>query len=268
MNDEPASTHPAPVPHYRAVRYQEGFSYVMSMGVLLAGALMLFGALSQASAETYIAGAIGGTVPLPASVEADENINYPNPPGPGQLFRGSNTTIGLKDSVAYGIKLGHYFDSLPWLGVETDVFTTTPHVMSGTIAIDTKSSTVGTFREAQSGVHLRFTTWAFSLLARYPGLHWQPYAGIGPAIFWGHASGTGLSCNNTCPGPSVDTSSTTFGWTSQAGLRYVTDASVVLFGEWKYMSTTANFDQVRSFSNIDVHYHAHMLLAGIGYQFK
>jgi hypothetical protein len=58
------------------------------------------------------------------------------------------------------------------------------------------------------------------------------------------------------------------GWTSQAGLRYVTDSSVVLFGEWKFMSTTANFDQVRSFSNIDVHYQAHMLLAGIGYQFR
>jgi hypothetical protein len=223
---------------------------------------------SQAFADTYIAGAIGVTLPLPASVEADENLNYPNPPGPGQLFRGSSTTIGMKDSVAYGLKFGHYFGSLPWLGLETDVFTTTPHVMAGTIAVDTKSSTVGTFREAQSGVHLRFTTWAFSLMARYPARHWQPYAGIGPAIFWGHASGTGLSCNNTCPGPSVDTSSTTLGWASQAGLRYVTEASVVLFGEWKYMSTTANFDQVRSFSNIDVHYQAHMLLAGIGYQFR
>lgn len=142
---------------------------------------MSVGLLSQAFAETYIAGAIGVTLPLPASVQADENINYPNPPGPGQLFRGSNTTIGMKDSVAYGMKLGHYFGSLPWLGLETDVFTTTPHVMAGTIAIDTKSSTVGTFREAQSGVHLRFTTWAFSLMARYPALHWQPYAGIGPA---------------------------------------------------------------------------------------
>ncbi|HVG01530.1 MAG TPA: hypothetical protein VM842_01515 [Nitrospira sp.] len=224
--------------------------------------------VSEASAETYIAGAIGVTLPLPASVRADENINYPNPPGPGQLFPASSSTIGLKESVAYGLKIGHYFSSLRWLGLETDVFNTTPHVMAGTIVIDTKSPTVGTFREAQSGVHLRFTTWAFSLLARYPGLHWQPYAGIGPAIFWGHASGTGLSCNNTCPGPSVDTSSVSPGWASQAGLRYVTDASIVWFGEWKYMSTTAHFDRVRSFSNIEVHYHAHLLLVGVGYQFN
>jgi hypothetical protein len=240
------------------------------MGCRLIGlfAAIWFVVSSPACAETYIAGAIGATLALPASVRADENINYPNPPGAGQLFPGSSSTIGLKESVAYGLKVGHYFEALPWLGVETDAFTTTPHVMAGTISIDTNSSTVGTFREAQSGVHLRFTTWAFSLLARYPGPHWQPYAGIGPAIFWGHASGTGLSCNNTCPGPSVDTSSVTPGWASQAGLRYVMDTSIVLFGEWKYMSTTAHFDQVRSFSNIDVHYHAHLLLAGVGYQFN
>lgn len=240
----------------------------MKLRIILFLSLWWMGTLTHAFAETYIAGTLGIAVPLPASILADENLNYPNPPGPGQLFRGSTTQIGMKESVAYGVKLGHYFSSVPWLGVETDVTTATPHVMAGTISIDTKSSTAGVFREAQSGVHLRFTTWAFSLLARYPGIHWQPYVGIGPAIYWGHARGTGLSCNNTCAGPPVDTNSVTPGWVGQAGLRYVTDASIVLFGEWKYMSTTAQFDQVRSFSNIDVHYQAHLFLAGLGYQFN
>lgn len=88
----------------------------MSMGILFAVALISCGLLSQASAETYIAGAIGATLPLPASVETDENINYPNPPGPGQLFPGSNTTIGLKESVAWGMKLGHHFWRAPVAG--------------------------------------------------------------------------------------------------------------------------------------------------------
>ncbi len=48
--------------------------------------------------------------------------------------------------------------------------TATSHVMAGTIAIDTKSQTVGTFREAQSGVHLRITTGAVSVVVRYPGV--------------------------------------------------------------------------------------------------
>ena len=32
----------------------------------------------------------------------------------------------LKSSVMYGAKLGYYFESLKWLGVETEIFKTTP----------------------------------------------------------------------------------------------------------------------------------------------
>ena len=192
-----------------------------------------------AQADTYVAGMLGVAIPLPGSVTGDENLNYPNPPGPGQLFRGASTQIGMKESLAYGVKLGHYFDRWPWLGVEAELLTATPHVMAGTIAIDTKSQTVGTFREAQSGLHLRMTTGAVSVLARYPGLRWQPYAGLGPAIFWGRATGTGLSCDHRCQGPEVSTTSVTPGWTVQAGLRYLVTPHLGLFGEWKYQSTTA-----------------------------
>ncbi len=74
--------------------------------------------LVQAHAETYVGGMLGIALPLPGSVTGDENLTYPNPPGPGQLFRGASTQIGLKESLAYGGKLGHYFAAWPWLGVE------------------------------------------------------------------------------------------------------------------------------------------------------
>lgn len=64
----------------------------------------------HAHAETYVGGMLGIAVPLPGSVTGDENLNYPNPPGPGQLFRGASTQIGMKESLAYGVKLGHYSD--------------------------------------------------------------------------------------------------------------------------------------------------------------
>lgn len=223
--------------------------------------------LVRAHAETYVGGMLGIAVPLPGSVTGDENLNYPNSPGPGQLFRGASTQIGMKESLAYGVKLGHYFDQWPWLGVEAELLTATPHVMAGTIAIDTKSQSVGTFREAQSGVHLRMTTGAVSLVIRYPGVHWQPYAGIGPAVFWARANGTGLSCDHRCQGPEVNTTSVTPGWTTQLGLRYLLTPHFGLFGEWKYQSTTAQFDQVRSLSNLDVSYQAHLFMAGLSYHF-
>ncbi len=155
------------------------------------------------------------------------------------MFRGAFTQIGMKESLAYGVKLGHYFDRWPWLGVEAELLTATPHVMAGTIAIDTKSQSIGTFREAQSGVHLRMTTGTVSLVVRYPGLRWQPYVGIGPAVFWARANGTGLSCDHRCQGPEVETTSITPGWTSQLGLRYLLTPPLGLFDEWKYQSTTA-----------------------------
>lgn len=223
--------------------------------------------LLAAHAETYIGGMLGVAIPLPGTVTGEENLNYPHPPGPGQLFRGASTQIGMKESLAYGVKFGHYFERWAWLGVEAEVLTSTPHVMAGTIAIDTKSSSVGTFREAQSGVHLRMTTGAVSLLVRYPGLRWQPYVGLGPAVFWGRARGTGLSCDHRCLGPEVASTSVTPGWTAQAGVRYLVTPQLGVFAEWKYQSTTAQFDQVRSLSHLDLSYDAHLLVAGLSYHF-
>lgn len=218
-------------------------------------------------AETYIAGQVGVSFPLPATVKGDENVDYPTPPGPGRLFRNSETRAGLHDSVTYGGKMGHYFEAVRWLGVETEAFTATPHVMAGTLAINTNSSSVGTFSEAQTGLNLRVTTWAFNVLIRYPGERFQPYAGMGPGIFFGHVKGTGLSCNNTCQGPAVDASSTSPGLNTQLGLRYLLTEHVGMFVEWKFNHTTAHFDHVRSLSNLSVSYNAHSLMFGLGYHF-
>ncbi len=228
--------------------------------------LMLLSA-NAVYAETYVAGEVGVSLPLPGTVTGDENIDYPNPPSPGHLFVGSKTEVGFANSVAYGGKLGHYFTDLPWLGIGVGALTSTPHLRAGTIAIETNSPAIGTFREAQTGLHVHMTTWAFTLLTRYPGTKFQPYAGVGPAIFFTHVEGTGLSCNNTCSGPPVDTSSVSPGLNVQLGLRYLMTPHVALFAEWKYTQTNASFDRVRSLSHIDLDYRAQFLLFGIGYHF-
>ena len=57
---------------------------------------------TPAQAETYIAGQVGATWP-------QDYLDY-------------------DASVMYGAKLGHYFDSMKWLGVETEVFSTSLNV--------------------------------------------------------------------------------------------------------------------------------------------
>ncbi len=64
-------------------------------------------------------------------------------------------------------------------------------------------------------MHLRMTTGAVSAVVRYPGLQWQPYADIGPAVFWARANGTGLSCDHRCQGPEVNQISVTAGWVAK-----------------------------------------------------
>jgi opacity protein-like surface antigen len=66
----------------------------------------------------------------------------------------------------------------------------------------------------------------------------------------------------------VQTTSLTPGWTAQAGLRYLITPHLGLFGEWKYQSTTAHFDQVRSLSHLDVSYQTHILMGGVSYHFR
>ncbi len=54
----------------------------------------------------------------------------------------------------------------------------------------------------------------------------------------------------------------------QVGLRYLIRPQVGVFGEWKFMTTTAHFDQVRSLSNLEVSYVTHVLVAGLSYHFR
>src|SRR5262245_1971012 len=73
-------------------------------------------------AEMYIAGQMGANMPRDLS-----NVE----------LSGFGVTLGLNDlslqnSLMYGAKAGYYFDSLKWqnfnLGVETEVFNSTPHI--------------------------------------------------------------------------------------------------------------------------------------------
>ena len=62
--------------------------------------------------EMYVAGQAGVTL-------ANDLFNVKGT-GPNQGTSFSDTT--LQDSVMYGAKLGYYFESMKWLGFETEVF--------------------------------------------------------------------------------------------------------------------------------------------------
>jgi len=196
--------------------------------------------------EAYIAGQFGFTIPNSLS-----NNNITSAGVTGASF----SDLDLKNSFLFGAKLGYYSRSVRWFGVETEVFSTTPHIKQQNVTV------TGPFGSAVTdfpGEYFRVTTWAINLVARYPGKRLQPYAGIGPGVFFARIkdSQTGESQSNT-----------RVGLNTQLGLRYFLARHVALFGEWKYNYARFGFKEKTNLDGFDSTYSANSFVFGISYHF-
>lgn len=207
---------------------------------------------SSAQAETYVAGKFGVTFPqsLSNGVTTQEGI--------GGLDMSDQA---LQTSVNVGGKLGHYFSRAKWLGVETAVSYTTPHIKEGSITFTGPGGSLNS--GTLSGVHQRMIIWDVALLIRYPGNRLQPYVGVGPALFFG-----------TLKGPSAPPgqSATSIGFNAEAGLRYFLTRHVALFGEGTYSRARMSYSSNDSNPNADpfgfrATYSAFTLNVGVSYHF-
>ena len=120
---------------------------------------------SPAEAEMYVAGQVGLNLPHSLSNVEDRRG--------GVTFDENDQS--LKSSVMYGAKLGYYFESLKWLGVETEVFKTTPYLTQQHV------TTLGGINFLNApGAHLSVLTWApANIVVRHQMGAFEPYAGIG-----------------------------------------------------------------------------------------
>ncbi len=170
---------------------------------------------SMTQAESYVAGTFGVTMPqsLSNGVVTQDGL--------GGLDISDQS---LKSSVNVGAKLGHYFSKARWIGVETGLSYTTPHIKEGSLTFTGPggSQTSPTF----SGIHQRIIIWdVVTLMLRYPGNRFQPYVGVGPALFFASLNGP-----TAPPGQSA----TAIGLNAEAGARYFITRHWALFGEGVY----------------------------------
>jgi opacity protein-like surface antigen len=191
----------------------------------------------MAEAEWYVAGQIG-----PAFADRLSDIE-----GTGPLARLQAPDFDLKNSLTYGAKLG-YFPGHGWFGMEGEVFNTTPHIKN---------------LEELPGAHLRVTTVAFNLIARYPGPTVQPYAGIGV--------GLAIARLGESPGANIrgDTDVTS-ALNLLAGLRFFVTPYVALFTEYKYTDARFQFDNAFGFGTVGGFvgdYAVQHLVVGLSYHF-
>ena len=203
--------------------------------------LMLSG--PPAHAEMYVAGQAGVNIPYNLS-----NVEW----RAGGVTLGGND-LSLHNSLMYGAKLGYYFDSHKWLGVETEAFNATPHVKQQDLTIG--GVPVGTV----PGLNVRVLTWApVNIVVRHQMGAFEPYAGVGLGVFFSRFSdGTDSS------------SSTDVGLNTQLGLRYRVTNNLALFGEWKFNHANLSHSNFLGATGLDVSadYNAHNLVFGVGYHF-
>jgi outer membrane protein W len=207
-------------------------------------------------AESYVSGMVGYTI------AQDTTRGKVNDPANVGLPAGTTiSNVDLNNSLMYGVKLGHYFNSTPWLGVELESFMTTPHRPAQRLTLFTPAA--GSFQQDEPGATNRVIVVSPNLVMRYQAGSFEPYVGIGPGVFFLHQkqlTGTGTDYSQT---------STRFGLNTQLGLRYRITEHVSMFGEWKY-----NYARINLAGQADVNHfginaviNLHHFVFGVGYHF-
>lgn len=200
---------------------------------------------SPARAELYIAGQVGASIPN----------KFSNVEGTDSSSGLSVSDLSLQNSFMYGAKLGYYFDSIKWLGVETEVYNTTPKSKQQPVTINGTPINL-------IGQDIRVLTWApIMILVRYPGERFQPYAGVGMGVFFARVH----------DGQSDESSSSNrVGLNTQLGLRFLVTKHLSIFGEWKYNRVSFNFsDSTPSAATggLKGDYSANIFAFGLGWHF-
>jgi hypothetical protein len=184
-------------------------------------------------AEWYVAGQAGYNF-----ADALRNVT-----GTGGLSGLEAPNFDLKNSIAYGGKLGVY----PFhgsLGVELDVFHSSPHIKN---------------LDDIPGIHLTVTDIGANVLLRYPGVTFQPYLGAGPAIIIARLSNSATTQQDT---------EVTVGVNFLTGIRAFLTPTVAVFTEYKYTNAKFGFNGAfGSVGGFDSTYQAHQLFGGLSYHF-
>ena len=235
---------------------------------------------STIKAESYVAGQFGVALPSLGKGLSNQDLTSTSVSGPGGTITfPAGTEVSdesLKSSFLVGAKVGHYFSRYRWLGIEAEVFGTTPHIKQQVVTLTSPSSVIFTpagggppqfpgnqfsTGGAFQGAHFRVITLApLNFVFRYPGKRLQPYVAIGPGVFFGRISSSFATGSDS-------QSSTTLGLNTQVGLRYYVTRHFSMFGEWKYNYARFNFQESDNFFGVKSTYSMNLFALGVGYHF-
>ena len=240
----------------------------------------------NAIAENYAGLGMGWTFSQKlTSGHGNENLNYPDPSGGtftngGSLYPDTHITdVNLKNVLQGGVKAGHYFDSVPSLGVELEVNYSQPNMFRQNVTLSNNSFKQvydnqnhvypfpnGNFTEDQQKAKVQILQFNANGLYRYQANEKiTPYIGGGPSFNIIRISGTGYSGiivdpfyqNASCPvGPhgslcsNVNTTSMNVGLNFKVGAEYKFDDNWGLAAEYHYNWVPVTISSFRSMSDV------------------
>ncbi|ULA67792.1 MAG: OMPb-brl domain-containing protein [Nitrospira sp.] len=208
---------------------------VTSMLLMVVSCLVFTGicCVAPARAEWYVAGQVGANL-------ADQLSDIR---GTGSLSGFRAPDFDLQNSFLYGAKVGT-FPGNGWFGLELDVFHSTPHVKN---------------LDDVPGFHMRVTNVGINLLARYPGVTFQPYAGIGAGAAIARIGDSATTRGSTDASSALNL---------LVGIRAFVTPYVAVFAEYKYSQSTFEFGEAFGpTSGFNGNYDAHILATGLSYHF-
>jgi opacity protein-like surface antigen len=228
------------------VRYSSCIK-VATTGIVI---VLVFAFLStKAYAEFYVAGELGYAL--------SDKVDSLTPMGTVTSL--DTSEIKLKRAFAFGGKVGYFMSFFRWLGVEAEGFTTTPHFKEQTIN-GSPSRPIGPFpAQTLTGARLEVTTYALNVIARLPLDRFEPYVGIGPAIYHFNVKNDVAATTD---------SSTHLGLNALAGVRFFLTSQLAVFGEFKHSEAKVKAANLFS-SNAGAEgtYSANLIFAGISFHF-
>jgi opacity protein-like surface antigen len=198
--------------------------------------------------EPYLAAQVGLTIPNQLT-----NTDLSTCCGSSTFTQAGDRS--LANSVMYGGKFGYFSDRWRWLGLEAEAFSTTPNRKQEMIVVTGPS---GSQTVPFQGSYMRVTTAALNVVARYPGQRFQPYAAVGPGLFF-----TTVHVNENIGSQN----STSIGLNTQLGLRFLWTDHIAMFGEWKYNLTRLQLPTNNDAVGQNQTYSANLLVFGVGYHF-
>jgi opacity protein-like surface antigen len=210
-----------------------------------------------ASGEMYVAGEAGVTVPS----------GLTNIEGTGPLSGLRNTDLDQSLSSIFGAKVGYFFESLPWLGIEGSFNYSHPSVKQQSVNsnfIIPGGTPIPLGTRTIPGSNMTVMSGIANVIVRYPGKRVQPYVGGGAGIAYGRIQDLSTFNINTGAPIRETVSDTGVMWNGLAGVRFFLTRHVALYTEYKYMKTSFQFEKD---VQIKADYSSHNFLAGIAFHF-